>query len=204
MKCEKCQIEFEFKNSIYCSRSCANSRNHTIETRTKISTSLKNRIDKRKICPFCKKEFNYKVKKQKFCSRSCVTKNSNKNGLANKVGLASAKSQNKRSKNEIYFSELCKKEFNILTNENIFNGWDADIILPELKIAVLWNGNWHYKQISKNQSLLQVQNRDKIKLKEIINCGFIPYIIKDEGKHNIQFVDEKFLEFKQYLKNLTV
>ncbi len=29
-------------------------------------------------------------------------------------------------------------------------------------MAVLWNGQWHYKQIMKSQSLKQVQARDKM------------------------------------------
>ena len=32
---------------------------------------------------------------------------------------------------------------------SIFNGWDADIILTDLKIAILWNGKWHYEKLTK-------------------------------------------------------
>ena len=38
---------------------------------------------------------------------------------------------------------------------------------------------WHYKQISKTQSLLQVQTRDNIKIKIIEKFGYTPYTIKD-------------------------
>lgn len=51
---------------------------------------------------------------------------------------------------------------------------------------------WHYKQISKTQSLHQVQVRDRIKLKVIEKHGYIPYIIKDTGKYNISFVKQEF------------
>ena len=48
------------------------------------------------------------------------------------------------------FCKLCEQEFkDVLHNEPIFNNWDADIILKEYKIAVLWNGIWHYKKITK-------------------------------------------------------
>lgn len=87
----------------------------------------------------------------------------------------------------------------VLCNKKIFNGWDADIIINDFKLAVLWNGIWHYKKIAKKHSLLQVENRDKIKLKEIINCGYTPYIIKDMGKENKQFVLNEFEKLKQYL-----
>ena len=84
--------------------------------------------------------------------------------IASKNGRLSVNSQERRSKNEIYFSELCSNYFEIKTNEAFFDGWDADIIIHSEKIAILWNGIWHYKQISKTQSLQQVQARDKIKL----------------------------------------
>jgi hypothetical protein len=56
----------------------------------------------------------------------------------------------------------------------------------------LWNGIWHYKQISKTQSLIQVQSRDKIKTSIIERMGYIPYVIKDMGKHNKKFVEQEF------------
>lgn len=109
-----------------------------------------------------------------------------------------------RSKNEVYFFELCKNEFdNVLNNEKIFDGWDADVILTDYKIAILWNGKWHYEKITKEHSLLQVQNRDKIKLKKIKENGYKPYIIKDMGKYNKDFVEEKFYIFlKWFQKNI--
>lgn len=90
------------------------------------------------------------------------------------------------------FAELCATRFEIATNLQMFEGWDADVIIPVLKVAVLWNGPWHYKQISKRSSLLQIQNRDKLKLNAIIRCGYVPYIIKDMGKHNPVFVKDQF------------
>ena len=120
--------------------------------------------------------------------------------MAHRAGLASAKKRVKRSKNEIYFAELCKEKFtNVLTNKHIFNGWDADVILKNLKIAILWNGKWHYEKITKKHSVKQVQNRDKIKLKEIQKCGYKSYIIKDMGKYNPEFVKKEFEKFKEYI-----
>ena len=111
----------------------------------------------------------------------------------------------RRSKNEIKFCKLCEEYFdNVKHNESIFNGWDADIIIEDIKFAVLWNGPWHYKQITKSHSVKQIQNRDKIKIKEIEECGWTPYIIKDMGKANKDFVKEKFDEFLKYLKENTI
>lgn len=111
----------------------------------------------------------------------------------------------RRSKNEIEFCKLCEEYFNnVKHNESIFNGWDADIIIEDIKFAVLWNGPWHYKQITKSHSVKQTQNRDKIKIKEIKESGWTPYIIKDMGKANKDFVKEKFDEFLKYLKENTI
>ena len=111
----------------------------------------------------------------------------------------------RRSKNEIEFCKLCEEYFdNVKHNECIFNGWDADIIIEDIKFAVLWNGPWHYKQITKSHSVKQTQNMDKIKVKEIEECGWTLYIIKDMGKANKDFVKEKFNEFLKYLKENTI
>ena len=96
----------------------------------------------------------------------------------------------------MYFAELCQKHFkDVKCNEPVFNGWDADVIIEDLKVAVLWNGNWHYQQIQKNISLKQIQARDKIKTHQIINCGYLPYVIEDRGKYNTKFVEEQFQKF---------
>ena len=77
------------------------------------------------------------------------------------------------------FCELCEKHFkNVKHNEQLFNGWDADVIIEDIKVAILWNGPWHYRKLFKSHKLKQIQNRDKIKVKEIENFGYTPYIIK--------------------------
>ena len=40
-----------------------------------------------------------------------------------------------------------------------------------------------------------MQNRDKIKIKEIEKHGYVPYVIKDMGKHNKEFVEKQFNQF---------
>jgi hypothetical protein len=44
-----------------------------------------------------------------------------------------------------------------------------------------------------------VQNRDRIKLKEIQKAGYKPYIIDDFGMHNPTFVVEQFNKFVENL-----
>jgi hypothetical protein len=94
------------------------------------------------------------------------------------------------------FCRLCESFFrHVRHNEPIFNGWDADIIIEDIKTAVLWNGVWHYRKIKDKHSVIQVQNRDKIKISEIEKCGYRPYVIKDMGKYNQKFVEEEFIKF---------
>lgn len=215
LNCNSCKKEFEIKEreklhpkkeKYYCSRSCANKREHTEETKNKISYSILDKFkDKQPIikkCIFCEKEFQLKKsKKQILCSRSCVTSQNNKIlGIASIAGKRSAEVQGetRRSKNEKYFAELCNSYFvNVETNKPIFNGWDADVIIHDIKTAVLWNGNWHFKKITKKHSVKQVQNRDEIKKGEIIKFGYIPFVIEDRGKFNKTFVEEKFEQFKK-------
>jgi hypothetical protein len=64
-----------------------------------------------------------------------------------------------------------------------------------LKIAILWNGIWHYKKVRKSHSLEQVQSRDKIKKDKIESFGYVCYIVKDMGKFNKDFVKQEFEKF---------
>jgi hypothetical protein len=215
MECKNCKQQEAVKYSKYtsgdfCSRECSraySTKDKRKEINIKISISLGGRGNKnvKKECQICKTGFevSWKKRNQVFCSRSCSTKWKNTNlSIAQKGGLASVASQSKkkRSKNEIYFYELCKDKFNkVLSNEPMFNGWDADVIIEDIKTAILWNGKWHYEKIKKEHSVEQVQNRDKIKLMEIENMGYKSYVIKDLGKANKEFVEK---EFKKFIDNL--
>lgn len=207
--------EFEQnKYSKFCSRSCANSRGpRSEETKLKISKSLI-KLDHINICKVCGKQYKYVYgtdTTKKFCSHNCYKyfrshfkdyiSEEGKKSLHN-FGVQNILNQGdlKRSKNEIEFCRLCEEYFsNIEHNKPIFNGWDADIIIHDIKYAILWNGKWHYEQITKSHSVKQVQNRDKIKIQEIKKYGYIPYIIKDLGKENKEFVKKEFDKFIKYL-----
>ena len=195
-KCINCNdIIFIYKNASEKTCLCDKCKNEKLPT---------------KKCIICGNEFKHK--KNKCCSKECLQIYlKNKKQYLNidtlhkfqEIGKKSAQIQRetRRSKNEIEFCKLCENYFNNVEHNNaIFNGWDADIIIHDIKVAVLWNGKWHYEQIMDNTSLKQIQNRDNIKIKEIKNYGYIPYIIKDLGKYNINFVKEKFNEFINYLQ----
>lgn len=143
-------------------------------------------------CCDCKQEYLAHSKNVKRCRR-CSTLLGARNGGRKS---AQVQAERRRSKNEILFAELCKQHFkDVKCNVPIFNGWDADVIIEDIKVAVLWNGNWHHKKITKKHSVKQVQNRDNIKISEIIKCGYKPYVINDFGKKKESFVKEEFDKF---------
>ena len=213
LNCEKCGKEYrvyvtEHIFSIgdypkHCSYTCSNSRNHSEDVKLKISISLKNKPPRPKkeienvirFCGNCNKAFECKeTSKKKYCNFKC----------AGSVGGRNSK-QGKRSKNEILLFELCEKEYdNVLSNENMFNGWDADIILKDYKMAIMWNGKWHYEKVTKKHSIRQVRTRDNIKIKEIKKMGFEPYIIKDMGSFDPEFVKKEFEKLKNYIKDKNI
>lgn len=214
--CGKVMIEY-FGSGRFCSRSCANSRIQTSEDKLKkrlsaiLSYSKKdskkieaNKINKYeqnpKICKCCGGKISYNDRHRTTCSKECEYKLKADGG--HKGGRQSVNLQGRRSKNEIAFCEPCEKCFGedkVLHNIPMFNGWDADIIISHLKIAILWNGPWHYRQVTKTHKLRQVQNRDMIKINEIKKYGFEPYIIKDMGKGKKSKVIDEFEKLKQYL-----
>lgn len=190
-----------YKRSIRCNPCNIIFRYKTDDVAKKISKTLTGKIYKKRFnhcnviitCKTCKKqkEVPYNFRFQTFCSLHCSNVSRGRNSVLK---------QNRRSKNEVLFAKLCTNKFkNVKVNEPIFNGWDADIILPDYKVAVLWNGNWHHIKITKKHSLKQVQSRDKIKIYEIKNCGYFPYIINDYGRENSQFVDSEFKKLLNYL-----
>ena len=210
-KCKHCDNMVEYthfeRKDVYCSRSCANKRERSEETREKIRQSINARIDKvEKLCLECKKDITYSKKRRRFCSRSCGCKYRAKTdeGKENirKMVEKSVNTQVRRSKNEILFFEMCYEYFNnVDNNKPIFNGWDADVIIHDHKLAVLWNGKWHYEKIREGHSLLQVQNRDRIKIKEIERYGYKPYVIKDMGRFSKEKVE---MEFNTLIEHLNV
>ena len=206
--CEKLFISSTHKkHKKCCSTECARKYSQSKVDTSKISATIKGMYDtgrltppnKRKnpheiVCKCCANIFYHKLKSKLACSKKCAA-------ILQKLGSSiggkiSASSQNRRSRNEKYFYELCLEKYSdAIHNVPMFNGWDADVIIPSLKIAVMWNGVWHRKKITQAHSLLQVKNRDAIKLREIEKNGYSAYIIEDDGAYNPEFVKKEFDRF---------
>jgi len=138
VKCHKCGKEFEVvereslfpqKEMYFCCRGCANSRNHSQETKDNIregvnkfftsSLRVSNIVKTPKapktvklICKNCDKEFEipYNRRDQQFCCRSCTISWRNKNeGLAKSAGL---KSGNNKTKANLLIKSCDKETLN--------------------------------------------------------------------------------------------
>lgn len=213
------QRTYQQRRAKYCNAECFNNGKMKEISKLGVEARNRNRIEQRKddnpnlikdtpkICQICNITFLSKRSNTKVCSVACsklLTKKRAAEGFFKKIGSdggkISAAITVKRSKNEIYFAELCAKHWEIKTNEPMFDGWDADVIIPSLRIAIFWNGIWHYQQVRKNHNLQQVQTRDKVK-EDIITkkYGYTVYIIKDMGGENKKFVEKQFKQFYDYL-----
>lgn len=226
VNCNQCDKKFykqlsqiKKTNNNFCTKSCAAKFNNKTRTLSEESKNkIRKKLQKSKKCIKCE---NIIIgSSRKTCSKECLnefyTSTAYKRGK--KGGITSASKQVRRSKGEIMFSDLCITYYgkhDVLCNENIFkdkngNFWDADIIIKSLKIAILYNGIWHYRQVKKNHNLLQVQTRDKLKQDIIIQNGYQYYIIKDVGKFNKKFVQKEFdlfihkQNFKDILKDILI
>lgn len=211
--CLNCGKEFEIKNKVYnrsqnkhffCGLKCSAQYNKNFCRKPGIE----------RFCHVCGKSYRYKrgYSTLVMCSPECKKEYRENIGKYRKTsdetkeklrwwGQHRAHIQNMRSKNEIYFCELCESYFEkVLHNERMFNGWDADVIIEDIKIAVLWNGIWHHKKICKGHSVKQTQARDKIKMKMINECGYMPYVIDDFGSYNPIFVEKEFEKFKEFVE----
>ena len=210
LTCIDCKSEYKLnltdytflhgKYTKFCSRSCANTRVHTPITKNNISkgVSAYNKLhpkpEKLKIfvtrkCKECNTEFICNTKsKRKYCSNRCI---------GSRGGKASSQKRITRSKDEIVLYNYIQNVIpNTEHNTIITDGWDADIVLRDKKIAILWNGPFHYKEMGfSNHSLRQVQNRDKLKKRLFESLGWTVLVFEDR-----YYTPEKaFNEIKQLL-----
>jgi hypothetical protein len=153
-------------------------------------------------CKTCNKKITIKyseTRKSKsgynFCSRSCAATYNNK-----------LKKKSRRSKIEIRLFELLKKTFpciNFLPNDKtMLNGLEVDIAIPELKLAIEWNGVVHFKPIYGETKLNRIQSIDKKKLLLAQQKNINLIVISDNTSSKKQF-DEAFSQIYKIIKELS-
>ena len=173
-----------YKPNKFCSKSCSAIHNNRLRPAghpSRISpNSNRGKNQREKIvskvswCKIC----GHLIKNSKriTCSTTC------KHISFQDGGKKSSLLKTRRSKDEIKLFELCKSHYHsVRHNEPLVEGWDADIIIDDIRTAILWNGPWHYKQMLglNNHSLKQVQNRDKIKINLLESAGWKVMIFED-------------------------
>ena len=122
----------KFGSGRFCCRACANSHIITNEQKEKISKTLREKVRPEKSpktlitienynknpkhCSICGKILPFEKRYLKTCSEKCLHE------CFVESGKKVANEQNRRSKNEIYFYNLCLAKFKtVLHNEAIFN-----------------------------------------------------------------------------------
>lgn len=182
-------------------------RSEQSKLKTSVAISnLERRSRKPQFCKNCNKEM-YPTNKEgkpclrKTCSNTCrvlINKaGSKRGGLTTSSKTWNARS---RSKNERYFAALILKEFpNSLTNKRMFGEYDADVILLDQKIAIHWNGPFHYKPLLGEAHLQKIQARDALRYEAIEQEGYVNYIIddRDNSGFSAKKVEEEFQRFVQ-------
>lgn len=152
MKCFICNVEHDgtFGSGKFCCRACANSRQHSEETKAKIGSAQPKAIRFTHICKQCKLHFetSFSKRNQKFCSHSCSTKFTSKTEnlsvktrqkLSENALRRHAKADGKigfttRKKFQSSFPELITEQFldkrNIKYEREIrFGKWFADFVI---------------------------------------------------------------------------
>lgn len=193
--CKTCMKEFIAiisASAKFCSSSCSATFNNTGRAgseKQKLAVTASNQkrkykdrpryacghvkpINKLKNCIICGNVFS--DSKRKTCSLDCHKAKLSINGRSRVVSL--------RSKDEMALFDFCKEFFkNVSHNEHLVEGWDADIILHDEKIAILWNGPWHYREMpGLKHSLKQVQTRDRIKIEKLSKAGWTIMVFEDD------------------------
>jgi len=128
------ESKFPIKEKYFCSRSCANTRNHSNETKEKISISIKNKWE----------DPNYAEK--------CINSLSNNRNFSSKGEREILRILKEKYINDEWTSGGLLK----YKNERI----QRDIFSKKLKVCIEYDGIWHFKNI--NGQLKRKQYKDNL------------------------------------------
>ncbi len=188
----------KYKSQIISGNIFCNSKCSGLFNAKKIGNKLRKEIHVK--CKNC--SFNFIIKpanlfnretklphKNKFCSKKC-----NGTYLANqKLGIHDPNNNytKNRSSLEEFLEEKIRKNLPYLelelNNRSLLNGYELDLYIPEIKMAIEINGIIHIKKIYKNQNLEKIQKKDKFKIEKCKELGvdliIIPFIKRLYLKH---------------------
>lgn len=130
-------------------------------------------------CTYCGKEV-FRTKSQfarskgnnVFCNKSCAASFNN-----------TLKRKSRRSRCEKLLYDLLEEEFpdlKILPNDKtMINGYELDIAIPSLNLAIEWNGIVHFKPIYGQAKLDKIQQRDTEKQQKATDRGINLIVVPD-------------------------
>ena len=179
---------WNFTGREYCSRECRN------KTQSKEGTIIKpcgwcgNKIKKNLA------EFKKSKSGEIFCSQSCACSYNN-----------TKKRKSRRSKSEKLLFDLIEAEFpnlKIIANDkDLLDGYELDIVIPSIGLAIEWNGIVHYKPIYGQDKLTLIQKRDQEKQERAKKKGISLIIVPDLVSTD-KYVREAFYKIKSIIKEL--
>ena len=181
--CKKCGKLLVLTKNQYYKRYCS----------LKCSRNMKD-----KYCLRCGKllTFTKRQRQRNYCSHECAFVKG-KNGvkrspeeterlrkIASIGGIKRAKMQVKSSKGEILLAELLvKKGYEVERNVwDIVKGYEIDIFLPDLKVAISYDGDVHRLPIYGQKRLNQVINRDKYRSRKLKEMGMQQFVFKIKNR----------------------
>lgn len=217
VKCEKCGntftitcTDYKFENGKYkkhCSRKCANSRNMSVEVRTKISNSCKeycnNREPKTYICKNCGKEFKLsETRGRKYCCDEC-RRLWMKNNIYNKSG--GYRKGSGRGKSGWYKDIYCNSSWELAF---VMYHLDNNLYIKrcDLVLDYIFNGKKHkyYPDFITDDGIIEIkgyetpqtiskklQNPNVLVLYKNDMKKYLDYAITNYGKDYIKYYDIK-------------
>lgn len=184
-------IDFETKKPkkiIFCSKKCY----------LDYYKKYHSRIDK---CSHCGKE----VRRTAFIGKECKSNRIFCNSSCSASYNNKFKKKNRRSKVEILLFNLLKENYpnlEILNNDKtILDGYEVDIYIPLLKLAIEWNGIIHFKPIYGEEKFKRRQEIDQKKL-ELATRKDINLIVISDITSTKKYVYEAFEKIKIIIDEL--
>ena len=194
IKCNECGKEKviykkEVKPKNFCSQSC--SATYYNRPRKKVKIKIPRILKPIVIvkCKYCGKD----TTNSSYCNGTCRNKDQNKfkNGS--------------RSYAEKVLATKLKSNFHkwtILENDRkILDGLELDIYIPEIKLAIEWNGIYHLLPIKGNDALQKILHKDNKKQEICKTLGINLIIISDRTSHK-KFIEETTDDIVDKLKQL--
>lgn len=174
----------------FCSRNCANiflGKKRAKPKPLKIERKKKQAVN----CLNC----NNLTMNKKFCSGTCRNKINNQNVKGSK------------SKAEILLCNSLRENFpkwTVIENDRkILNGLELDVFIPEINLAIEWNGIFHYEPIRGKNCLEKITSKDNRKIELCKQLDIELIVICDRTSH-LRFIMETINQLILNLRNIYI